>query len=140
MPSIGNKIVFKEIARLTVNETSLILEQLIDEVEATRDAVLKKVAPADDAQRMIRSLANLPSIGPDFATLLVREAFVREFRNRRALGGYVGLGGTPFSSGGSEREQGIGKATGQEDDINLREIPHLIMPPMNRRMHLPRLD
>jgi transposase len=83
--------------------------KLIDEVEATRDAVLKKVAPADDAERMIRSLANLRSIGPDFATLLVREAFVREFRNRRALGGYVGLGGTPFSSGGSEREQGIGK-------------------------------
>jgi transposase len=83
--------------------------KLIEEVEATRDAVLKKVAPADDAERMIRSLANLRSIGPDFATLLVREAFVREFRNRRALGGYVGLGGTPFSSGGSEREQGIGK-------------------------------
>jgi transposase len=39
----------------------------------------------------------------------VREAFVRQFRNRRALGGYVGLGGTPFSSGGAEREQGIGK-------------------------------
>jgi transposase len=58
---------------------------------------------------MIRSLADLRSIGPDFATLLVREAFVREFRNRRALGGYVGLGETLFSSGGSEREQGIGK-------------------------------
>src|SRR3984893_2188825 len=68
--------------------------KLIDEVEATHDAVLKKVAPADEAERMIRSLANLRSIGPDFATLLVREAFVREFRNRRALGGYVGLGGT----------------------------------------------
>src|SRR5271165_3436711 len=54
---------------------------------------------------MIRSLTDLRSIGPDFATLLVREAFVRQFRNRRALGGYVGLGGTPFSSGGSEREQ-----------------------------------
>jgi len=81
--------------------------KLIEEVEATRDAVLKKAAPADDAERMIRSLANLRSIGADFATLLVREAFVREFRNRRAL--YVGLGGTPFSSGGSEREQGIGK-------------------------------
>ena len=26
-----------------------------------------------------------------------------------AIGGYVGLGGTPFSSGGSAREQGIGK-------------------------------
>ena len=34
---------------------------------------------------------------------------MRQFRNRRALGGYVGLGGTPFSSGGSEREQGTGK-------------------------------
>ena len=50
-----------------------------------------------------------PLCTPDFATLLVREAFVRRFRNRRALAGYVGLGVTPFSSGGREREQGIGK-------------------------------
>ncbi|MBV8421843.1 MAG: transposase, partial [Hyphomicrobiales bacterium] len=83
--------------------------KLIERVEAERDAVLKKDAPADEAEGMIRSLTELRSIGPDFATLLVREAFVRPFRNRRALGGYVGLGGTPFSSGGSEREQGIGK-------------------------------
>ena len=83
--------------------------KLIEQVEAARDAVLKKDRPADEAERMIRSLTELRSIGPDFATLLVREAFVRQFRNRRALGGYVGLGGTPFSSGGSEREQGIGK-------------------------------
>jgi len=83
--------------------------RLIEGVEAERDAVLKKDAPADEAEGMIRSLTELRSIGPDFATLLVREAFVRPFRNRRALGGYVGLGGTPFSSGGSEREQGIGK-------------------------------
>ena len=83
--------------------------KLIEQVEAARDAVLKKAAPADEAEQMIRSLTELRSIGPDFATLLVREAFVREFRNRRALGGYVGLGGTPFSSGGSAREQGIGK-------------------------------
>jgi hypothetical protein len=45
---------------------------------------------------MIGSLTALRSIGADIATLLVREAFVRQFRNRRALGGYVGLGGTPF--------------------------------------------
>ena len=83
--------------------------KLIEQVELERDAVLKNAAPADEAEGMIRSLAELRSIGPDFATLLVREAFVRQFRNRRALGGYVGLGGTPFSSGGSEREQGIGK-------------------------------
>jgi len=83
--------------------------KLIEEVETARDAVLDKASPANEAERMIRSLAELRSIGPDFATLLVREAFVREFRNRRALAGYAGLGGTPFSSGGSEREQGIGK-------------------------------
>ena len=83
--------------------------KLIEQVEAARDAVLTKEAPANDAEKMICSLTKLRSIGPDFATLLVREAFVRQFRNRRALGGYVGLGGTPFSSGGSEREQGIGK-------------------------------
>jgi transposase len=83
--------------------------RLIGEVEAARDSVLKKSAPENEAEQMIRSLANLQSIGPEFATLLVREAFVREFRNRRALGGYVGLGGTPFSSGGNEREQGITK-------------------------------
>src|SRR5208337_4715103 len=65
--------------------------KLIEQVEAARDAVLTKEAPANDAEKMIRSLTKLRSIGPDFATLLVREAFVRQFRNRRALGGYVGL-------------------------------------------------
>jgi transposase len=56
--------------------------KLIEQVEAARDAVLKKAVPADEAEQMIRSLTDLRSIGPDFATLLVREAFVREFRDR----------------------------------------------------------
>jgi hypothetical protein len=58
---------------------------------------------------MIRSLVDVRAIGPELATLLVREAFSRPIANRRALGSYVGLVGTSFSSGGSEREQGIGK-------------------------------
>ena len=86
----------------------LVLQQ-IEKAEKGRDAVLAKPAPANEAERMIRSLAKLRSIGADFATLLVREAFVRDFRSRRAVAGYAGLGGTPFSSGGCEREQGIGK-------------------------------
>ena len=81
----------------------------IKEVEAARDAVLKKPAPADEAERMIRSLVDMRAIGPELATLLVREAFSRPISHRRALGSYAGLAGTPFSSGGSEREQGIGK-------------------------------
>jgi len=106
----GDPIPQKARARIErlLDRLDLVLK-LIEHVESARDAVLKKDAPADEAERMIRSLTDLRSIGPDFATLLVREAFVRQFRNRRALGGYVGLGGTPFSSGGSEREQGIGK-------------------------------
>jgi transposase len=103
----GDPIPSKARARIErlLDRLELVLK-LIDQVEQARDAV---DAPADEAERMIRSLTDLRSIGPDIATLLVREAFVRQFGNRRALGGYVGLGGTPFSSGGSEREQGIRK-------------------------------
>ena len=106
----GDPIPQKARARIErlLDRLDLVLK-LIDQVELARDAVLNKDAPADEAERMIRSLTDLRSIGPDDATLLVRKAFVRQFRNRRALAGYVGLGGTPFSSGGSEREQGIGK-------------------------------
>jgi transposase len=106
----GDPIPQKASARIErlLDRLELVLK-LIEQVESARDAVLKQDAPADEAERMIRSLTALRSIGPGVATLLVREAFVRQFRNRRALAGYVGLGGTPFSSGGSEREQGIGK-------------------------------
>jgi transposase len=50
------------------------------------------------------------SVPVDRRTLLVREAFVRELTNGKALGAYAGLVATPYSSGGSEREQGISKA------------------------------
>jgi transposase len=35
---------------------------------------------------------------------------VREFANGKAFGSYAGLTPTPFNGGGTEREQGIGKA------------------------------
>ena len=35
---------------------------------------------------------------------------MRKFTNGKALGAYAGLVATPYSSGGSEREQGISKA------------------------------
>ncbi len=91
-----------------LDRLELVLRQ-IKEVEAARDTVLKNPTSADEPERMIRSLVDMRAIGPETATLLVREAFVRPIANRRALGSYVGLTGTPFSSGGREREQGIGK-------------------------------
>jgi transposase len=33
---------------------------------------------------------------------LVHEVFSRHFKDRRALGGFVGLTGTPYDSGGSK--------------------------------------
>src|ERR1700724_2774213 len=63
----------------------------------------------EEARRAHRERGDLPGTGSELATLLVREGFSRPISNRRALGSYAGLAGTPFSSGGSEHEQGIGK-------------------------------
>ena len=81
----------------------------IANLERERDAVLEDEAPGK-AEEMIQQLAGLRGIGVQSATVLVREAFVREFATGKALGSYAGLTPTPFSSGGTEREQGIGKA------------------------------
>ncbi len=81
----------------------------VAELEQERDAVMQAPAP-DQAGRMIQQLAMLRGIGVQSATVLVREAFVRESSNGKALGSYADLTSTPFNSGGSEREQGIGKA------------------------------
>jgi transposase len=81
----------------------------ITELERSRDAVLEKETP-DRAEKMIQQLVGLRGIGVQSATVLVREAFVREFANGKTLGSYAGLTPTPFSSGAAERKQGIGKA------------------------------
>lgn len=91
-----------------IERLELVLSQIAT-LESQRDAVLEDEAPKE-AQRMIKSLVQLRSIGTQSATVLVHEAFVRRFANGKALGCYAGLTGTPFSSGGSEREQGISKA------------------------------
>jgi transposase len=62
------------------------------------------------AIKMIQQLTSLRGIGVQSATVLVREAFVRRFANGKALGSYTGLASSPYSSGGIDREQGIGKA------------------------------
>jgi transposase len=59
---------------------------------------------------MIWQLVGLRGIAVQSATVLVREAFVLEFANGKTLGSYAGPTPTPFSSGATEREQGIGKA------------------------------
>jgi transposase len=89
----------------------LIGEQ-IEEINAAREAEAKAAARAahlQGEQRMIHFLTGIVGVGLETATRLVREVFCRPFRDRRGLAAFVGLTGTPFQSGGMEREQGIGK-------------------------------
>lgn len=102
----------REIARLRV-----VIEQL-KAVSAERDAIARvrkvEVAPAerdatDTDAGMIAALTRIKGVGPNDASVLVREAFWRKFTNRRALAAWSGLAPTPWASGTISRDQGIAK-------------------------------
>ena len=59
---------------------------------------------------MIAALNRLKGIGMNDATILAREAFWRDFRSRREVGGWSGLAPSPWASGAVSRDQGITKA------------------------------
>lgn len=65
-------------------------------------------SPAID---QVRRLMGLRGIGDNSAWLFVMEFFAwRQIRNRKQLGALAGLTPTPYQSGDSSREQGIGKS------------------------------
>jgi transposase len=78
--------------------------EMIAEVEAEQ----KAVAEAEDGPAA--RLAQLRGIGLTFATVLGNEVFFRDFRNRREVGGYLGLAPSPWQSGTVRRDQGIAKS------------------------------
>lgn len=64
-----------------------------------------------DAIEQINRLMRLKGVGWQSSWILVMEFFAwRHFENRRQLGSCAGLTPTPYSSGDSQREQGISKA------------------------------
>lgn len=68
-------------------------------------------AAGTEAMKQIDSLMQLKGVGWQSSWILTMEFFSwRNFRNRRELGACAGLTPTPYSSGDSEREQGISKA------------------------------
>jgi transposase len=85
-----------------------LLSQQLKEIEEARAKVVEVEKP-DRLQRMIQALAGLVGVGVETATVLVHEVLSRRFKDRRALGAFVGLTGTPYDSGGSKTEQGISK-------------------------------
>lgn len=96
--------------RRLMDQHRLFSEQLA-EIDAAREAELAaaKAPDPERGQRMIRLLVAICGMGLETATQLVREVLCRPFRDRRAVAAFVGLTGTPFQSGGMEREQGISK-------------------------------
>ncbi len=92
----------REWARLTA------VSAAITALEAERAQAM--TAPTVTAQ-CSRHLAQLRAIGPTFAWTLASELFGwRTFRNRREVGGLVGLTPTPSQSGAERRELGIAKS------------------------------
>ena len=79
--------------------------EMVAEVEAEQKAV---AAAAEDG--VAARLARLRGIGTTFAAVLGDEVFFRDFRNRREVGGYLGLAPSPWQSGGVRRDQGIAKS------------------------------
>jgi len=87
----------------------LVLE-LIREVEAERTLALAAAAAEDATSRKVTTLQRIRGVGPNFATVLVREVLYRPFANRRQLASYVGIAPMPYQSGNTDRDRRIGRA------------------------------
>jgi transposase len=96
-----------------LDRLELLMEQIVA-VEGERDAMLSAAIEAEVAatpqNAPVRMLANVKSIGPEFAAVLWTEGLCRSFANRRQIAAYAGLAPTPWQSGSIDREQGVSKA------------------------------
>jgi len=86
-----------------------VVEGQLKVLEQKRTQELK--APQTRAQQMAIKLKRIKAVGAETAWNLGHEFFgPRDFKNRREVGAAAGLTGCPYSSGDSNREQGISKA------------------------------
>jgi transposase len=81
----------------------------ITSIEKTRGERLEG-APDTGPHAMVRLLVRVIGIGIETADMLVREILSRRLRDRRAVGRYAGLTGSPHESGSKRREKGLAKA------------------------------
>jgi transposase len=85
-----------------------VLEQ-IKQIEKTRLDNLKK-APKIGPNAMVLLLARVIGVGIETADMLVHEILSRNLRDRRAVGRYGGLTGSPDASGNKRREKGLSQS------------------------------
>jgi len=85
-------------------------DALIEELEQVQAQWLEQRSQTQKAQ-MITQMTWLKSVGMQTAWTLVMEMFGwRKFRNRREVGAYVGLCGTPHKTAGKGPDKGMSKA------------------------------
>jgi transposase len=102
----------------------LLLVEQIAAVEAAITANLRAATSGAVAAKAAQ-LMRLKSIGQTIAQVLAHEVYYRHFDNRRQVGSFVGLTGTPFDSGAQRREQGISKAGNRRARTMLIELAWL---------------
>jgi transposase len=91
------------------HERLLLVHKQIKALEAANLAAHRAPTKGSVEAKAVQ-LAQLKSIGPQFAQGLTNEVFYRDFKNRRQVGSCFGLTDTPYDSGDSRRQQGISKA------------------------------
>jgi transposase len=86
-----------------------IVEKQIEGIEKQQVAALAQAQT--QVLQKARKLSRIKAVGTQSSWLLSHECFGwRTFANRKHLGSFAGLTGTPFDSGETLREQGISKA------------------------------
>ena len=93
----------RDLARMAV------VREQIAAIEKARVDRLKQ-APKTGSNAMVQLLARVIGIGIETADMLVREVLSRTLRDRRAVGRYAGLTGSPDESGSRRREKGLTRA------------------------------
>ena len=87
------------------------LEQIECQIRALEAEQRARLRTGGKVSTQVIKLMKLRAIGARSAWSFSTELFAwRQFRNRRQLGGLVGLASTPYDSGAQRREQGISKA------------------------------
>jgi len=90
-------------------ERLAVVREQIDEIESARLECIEQ-ASADGPNAMVRLLVRIRGVGVETADMLVHEVLSRNLRDRRAVGRYAGLTGSPDESGSKRREKGLAKA------------------------------
>ncbi len=113
---LGSRL--RDEVRREIVRVQLVIRQL-ETVNAERDAIalMKRrdagAIASDEAKTddtMIAALTRIKGVGPNDASVLVREAFWRKFSNRREIAAWSGFAPTPWASGTISRDQGITKS------------------------------